>query len=313
MPLNSKVRRLSQARFTIQVPWTHSRCIVCLEVEGLTIEHLIPAAIGGRLTARFLCKRCNSRLGHLLEQEVKTDPTVRLLVGSMRARIAAVAEKIEAGQRYEVKGQGPPSTALLKGGQLRVRAARLSDGCLIQDTRQAATTIEKMLRRDGMLEEEITAAMDRFNAAPENARVELSPSLAAVKWSVERLEPSLDGSLLDPVVPVKTAYEFLALHLGGAIYERAPCLDAIRAALATGSIDERHIQVDRLHAAEAKPFHGIAFEGNSPYAKVQVRLFGKLAFRVHFKLLSVGGSRASYTHDLESNEEDVVEMAPNDA
>lgn len=231
----------------------------------------------------------------------------------MRARIAAVAEKVEAGQRYAVKGEGPPSTAFLKNGQLRVRAARLTDGSLIQDTRDAAATIASMLRRDGMNEEDVTAALRRFNAAPENARVELSPSVAVVKWSVESLEPSLDGPLLNPVVPAKTAYEFLALHFGAAICERAPCLEAIRAALSTGSIDEREIQVERLHAPEAKPFHGIVFEGNSPYAKVQVRLFGKLAFRVHFKHLSVGGSRFSYTHDLESNEEDVLEMAPNDA
>ena len=231
----------------------------------------------------------------------------------MRAKIAAVAESVEAGQRYEVKGQGPASTALLKNGQLRVRADRLSDGSLIQDTRQAANTIEKILRRDGMGEEAITAAMQRFDAAPENARVELTPSIAAVKWSVEKLEPSLDGPLLNPAVPAKTAYEFLALHLEGAIYDRSPCLDAIRAALATGRIDERYIQVDRLHAPEAKPFHGIVFEGNSPYAKVQVRLFGKLAFRVHFKFLSVGGSRGSYIHDLETNEEDIIEMVPNDA
>ncbi len=231
----------------------------------------------------------------------------------MRAKIETVAEKVEAGQRYAVKGQGPASTAILKSGQLRVQAVRLPDGSLIQDTRQAATTIANMLRQDGMCEEEITSAVQRFNDAPENARVELSPAIAAVKWSVETLEPSLDATLLNPIVPAKTAYEFLALHLGGAIYERAPCLDALRGALATGTIHERDIQVDRLHAPEAKPFHGIVFEGNSPYAKVQVRLFGRLAFRVHFKLLSVGGPRASYTHNLESNEEDLLEMAPNAA
>lgn len=230
----------------------------------------------------------------------------------MSARIPAVAERVEAGQRYEVKGEGPPSTALLKNGQLRVRSARLADGSLVQDTREAATTIANMLRRDGMGEEQIAEAMQRFNAAPDNARIELSPSIAVVKWSVETLDPSLDGALLNPVVPAKTAYEFLGLQVGAAIYERAPALDAARAALTTGAVDKRHIQVERLHAPEAKPFHGIVFEGNSPYAKVQVRLFGKLAFRVHFKLLSVGASRASYTHDLESNKEDILEMAPND-
>lgn len=285
---------------------------MCLEAKGLTTEHLIPEAIGGRLTARFLCKGCNSRLGHLIESEVKTDPTIRLLVLSMRARIAALAERVEAGQQYEVKGEGPPSTAFLKNGQLHVRATKLADGSLIQDTREAAITIENMLRRDGMGEEDILAAIQLFNAAPDNARVKLSPSIAAVKWSVARLEPSLDGALVNPMVPVKTAYEFLALHLGSAIYGRAACLDAIRAALLTGAIDDRQIEVERLHAPDTKPIHGIVFEGNSPYAKVQVRLFGKLAFRVHFKLLAVGGSRASYTHDLESNNEDILEMMPND-
>lgn len=285
---------------------------MCLEEKELTLEHLIPEAIGGRLTSKFLCKACNSCLGYRLEGQVKADPTIRLLVGGMRTRIAVVAEKVETGQRYEVKGDGPPTAAFLINGELRVRASRLPDGSLVQDTRDAAATIEGMLRREAKQGDDISAAKHRFNAAPENTPIELSPSLTVVKWAVEKVEPSLDGPLLNPMVPAKTAYEFLALHLGGAIYERAPSLDAIRVALHTGAMNDQHIQVERLHAPEAKPFHGIVFEGNSPYAKVQVRLFGKLAFRVHFRHLSVGGSRASYTHDLESNEEDILEMAPND-
>ena len=45
--------------------------------------------------------------------------------------------------------------------------------------------------------------------------------------------------------------------------------------------------IERLHAPANKPFHGLCFEGNDPYAKVQVRLFGKLACRIHLNHLAV--------------------------
>ena len=54
-----------------------------------------------------------------------------------------------------------------------------------------------------------------------------------------------------------------------------------------------------------EPSHGICFEGNNPYAKVQIKLFGWLAFRVHFLHLSVGRPRFAYTHKLDTDEERV--------
>ena len=64
-------------------------------------------------------------------------------------------------------------------------------------------------------------------------------------------------------------------------------------------------RVERFPLKKYEPFHGICFEGNSPYAKVQIRLFGGLAFRVHFLHLVVSGRRFTYTHKLDTNEEDV--------
>ena len=142
---------------------------------------------------------------------------------------------------------------------------------------------------------------------------DLSPTIEVVKWSVTGLKLSLDGPLLNPLVPAKSAYEFLALHVGTAIFQDTPPLRAIRSALISGRLEEDDLLVERLHAPEAKPFHGLVFEGNTPYAKVQVRLFGKLAFRVHFKRLSVAGVRGMYTHDLSANHESVSQLPPNDA
>ena len=170
-----------------------------------------------------------------------------------------------------------------------------------------------MLKREDLEPQAIESALSRFIAAPDDVSIKLSPGIEVVKWSVAGLRLALDGPTLNLLVPAKSAYEFLALHVGTAIYENSPPLLAIRRALTSELLEERAILVERLHAPEAKPFHGLVFEGNTPYAKVQVRVFGKLAFRVHFKWLSVSGSRAMYTHDLAAKHESVAQLPPNDA
>lgn len=279
----------------------------------MSLEHLIPEALGGRLTSRLLCRPCNSGLGHRLEGKAKADPTVRLLVKSLRESIPGLAGSLEEGQKFFTTGNGPASKGFIKGGRFKVSSAKLPDGSLIQETPLAASTVRKMLRREGLEPHEIESAVARFMEAPDDSRVDLSPNIAVVKWSVTGLTMSLDEPLLDPLVPAKSAYEFLALHVGTAICEDSPPLRSIREALTSGMLQERDLLVERLHAPEAKPFHGLIFEGNAPYAKVQVRLFGKLAFRVHFKQLSVAGARAMYTHDLSANHETVTQLPPNDA
>ena len=107
------------------------------------------------------------------------------------------------------------------------------------------------------------------------------------------------------LIPVKIAYEFLACHLDSAIYGEEKQLSEIRDSLFKCELNPDVIQVERLISNKYEPIHGICFEGNDPYAKVQIRLFGWLAFRVHFLHLSVGGPRFMYTHQLDANVEDV--------
>ena len=168
-----------------------------------------------------------------------------------------------------------------------------------------------MLRRQGYDAPFRAEAIRLLDDAPENVRVTVAPGLEIVKWEVTKLELALDGPLMDSVVPLKIAFEFLACHLGTAVYEEAPPLDEVRRVLAGGSIDPNWVLIERLTAEKARPFHGIIFEGNAPHARFQIRLFGKLAFRVHFLRLAVGGSRGQYTHDLATNEERVRELEGN--
>ena len=245
-------------------------------------------------------------MGFLFEGKAKADPSIRLLASKLAARLPALAERLLDGQTYVSIGPGGKSSGYLKDSEFVTRSRKLEDGSLIQHTPEAAKSIRRMLQRAGSDEASIAESLSRLEMAPENTRVPLAHGLEVVKWSIERIEPALDGPLLSPLVPLKSAYEFLTLHLGGAVYEDVPALSAVRTALCEGIVDETHLLIERLHAPTAKPFHGITFEGNSPYAKVQVRLFGQLAFRVHFGTLSIGGPRFVYTHDLESNTEHVA-------
>ena len=279
----------------------------------MTLEHVIPEALGGELTSHLLCKACNSRLGHRVEGKAKMDPTIRLLVNELKLHAPRLTERLEDRQRYLTTGLGPSAKGSIKEGQFRVSSAMLSDGSLIQATPLAEDTIRKMLKQEGLSDQDIDVALGRFRESPDDTRLTLSPGIEVVKWSVSGLRLALDGLMLHELIPVKSAYEFLALHVGTAIYEQTPSLLAIRRALHDEVLDAKHIEVERLHAPEAKPFHGLVFEGNTPYAKVQLRLFGKLAFRVHFKRLSVAGPRGMYTHNLATNHESVAQLPANDA
>lgn len=106
---------------------------------------------------------------------------------------------------------------------------------------------------------------------------------------------------MDPLAPLKMAYEFMACHVGGAIYGDA--WDQIRQALRQETAQAGIFEVERLTSEKYEPFHGLCFEGNEPHARVQIRLFGWLVFRVHFLLCRVSGARFIYTHDLEAGRE----------
>lgn len=271
----------------------------------MTDEHLIPEALGGRLISAFLCRECNSRLGHRAEAVARHDPTIQLLVNGLRNEIPKLAESILHRQRLVAASAGGKASGYIRGGEFFVESRKNPDGSLTQPTPHARRSIETMLKKQGYDAPFREEALIRFDEAAENTRVELAPGLEVVKWQVTGIELALDGPLMDPAVPIKTAYEFLACHLGSGICEKAAPLDAIRSALNGGEIDPTHVVVERLHAPQARPFHGIIFEGNHPHAQVQVRFFGKLAFRVHFLRLAVGGPRGQYTHDLAANDESI--------
>lgn len=291
----------------MKAPWGDSRCILCLQSAVLTEEHLIPSAIGGRLTSEFLCKPCNDQLGHKVESAAKHDPNIAAAIYRFAAQYPEQARSLADRSRLLVTSPGGSAPAVRRGDEVRVISHKLADGTLVQDSPEARRTLRKLLVKAGMGAVPLAEALKQFDAAPENEPLSFGP-LSVTKWGVTGVKPDLSGPPLHDLVPIKTAYEFLAGHVGTAVYGDHPPLHAVREALRAGTPTEALV-VERLTANRTEPIHGILFEGNYPHAQVQVRLFGTLAYRVHFKNIAVSGSRFAYTHRLDTNEEFLNEAA----
>jgi HNH endonuclease len=296
----------------MNIEWIGNRCILCLKTKPLSIEHIIPESIGGVLTSSILCQDCNSHLGSEIEACIRSDPTIRLAANYLSEVNSSLALKLEKGQPFIIHGGTGKEPAYLENGEVRIHPRRADDGSLIQPTDTTRNTVSKILQKQGVSSLDISQALYKLENSEPNSKVEIYPGLDVISWTPEKAEPDLSKSeLANPLIPLKIAFEFLALHLGEAIYDEALQFQELRAAMLECNTSAACFKVERLLASSYKPFHGICHEGNAPYTTVQVRLFGKLAFRVHFLRLAANGPRFVYTHDLSLGKEYISEPTTN--
>ena len=88
--------------------WAGARCILCLKEGKLSEEHVIPSALGGSLTCRFLCPNCNSRLGSHVETSARSDPSIVLAAREVRGDIPGLSKDLMNKHAHVAIGQGPP-------------------------------------------------------------------------------------------------------------------------------------------------------------------------------------------------------------
>ena len=290
----------------MELPWFDSRCILCLKSSDLSEEHIIPESIGGRLSIRFLCSSCNSILGRTVEKAAKSDPSIRIALENLSHKIPDLYSQLTEKQPFKGKSKAGTVPGYYRNGEFVVKSTKMADGSLIQPTKTARKSIEMILRRQGCTQGQIEEALSKFDLTASNEISEIHSGLEVSKWDLEKTELNFNGtSLMNPLVPLKIAYEFIACHLGASICASGHQLEVVRNALLTQNADNECFQVERLNAKEYKPLHGIVLERNKQYAQVQIRLFGWLAFRVHFKKLRVYAPRFAYTHFLDTNIEDL--------
>lgn len=283
--------------------WKTLRCIICSSEDEITKEHLIPEHLGGKITAKFLCRQCNSTLGHSVESDILQDPIIRQILDNRIAHeVPELAEKMRSRLEYIGHGDHGAVSGYVKRGTFTVKEQTLEDESLVSPFDKSIKHLQTIAAREGR-GPLFVSEIDLSNL-PQDEIIEAANGLWIRNCKVDTIQPKLKGKVIDPVVPVKIAFEYLALHCGDAIYENSPQLNSIRHQIAnTKILTEGDIRVERLVAQNDRLFHGLAFEGNNPGAQVQIRIFGSLGFRVSFCHLSVQCPRDAYTHDLISGKE----------
>ena len=290
----------------MRIEWPGNRCIICLKETHLSNEHIIPKSIGGLFTCSFLCRDCNSHLGWAVESKIKDDPSIRFAMDALQSDIPDFTRRFTEGQEFLCQGPGGIERGINRGGKLRVKPRKTETGSLILSPEDGRKLVERSLRKAQRDECLIQEVLRKIDDAEENQKITPTSGVQVVKWPIEKVEPYLrNGKLLTSLVPLKIGYEFLALRLGTAIYNQNSALNELRDVLRKGTESHPSFQLESLHASQYAPFHGVAFLGNNPHAIVLIRLFGWIAFRVHFHRLTINHPSINYLHRLDTNQEDI--------
>lgn len=170
-------------------PWNDDRCILCLSPGELSVEHIIPAALGGELTCKFLCKTCNEQIGHGFESGAKNAPELRrAALGTLGASRPDLIDRLETGTKYisDFGGQRVRQT-LRKDGTFG--AAKLGDGSLIMPEAEIQKVLIAKLQRRSASAEEIETALSRLADAPPGKTVDLTDDLSMKRWQEQHHTP----------------------------------------------------------------------------------------------------------------------------
>lgn len=267
----------------VEWPWTEPRCVLCLrEEEKLTRGHLFPEMLGGFLWSRTHCKACNSFLGHEVEAAAKRDDSFRLAIErELALELPDLAESFSEGQGYISRAEdGSLIRGARRGGEHQVASSTSDEGTLTQSMEQARKGIETRLRRDGISEEDIAAALERFDAAPAGELTEIFPGLNIKHGSVESWDLPFDGGRVSEVFPAAIAVHFLALRIGRAIY--SPVFNSLREQIRAASAEPTEFLVESgLSRLGYRGTLIVGIEQTMPHTVIRVQMFGEFVWRVH--------------------------------
>jgi hypothetical protein len=287
----------------MRVDWPHPTCVLCLttvERGKLTVEHIIPKSIGGVLTSRLVCRGCNSHLGLGFEAKARLAPEVRQAANEVRTSLPKLVDQLERGASYSARyGEELVEHRLLPNGQLSI--VKLSDGSIVVPEADAPAQIRSRLRKLNRNASSIEASVALWESASAASEVDVGHGVVVKKWENVSATPTYNEKCLDPLVPVKIAYEFAALLVGRMIYK--PEFQFLRDLLLSQNNAKAQELVNYSWAKSAEPFHGISFGGNNDVARFQVRIFGLLAYTVHFPRIAINRSPFVYTHRFDTNKD----------
>lgn len=296
----------------MRIDWPDERCIICLgmprdddAMSQRTDAHVIPESVGGKLSAVFLCKRCNSRMGEA-EAILPRDISVRLILDQVADQLP---EELVAGIRYrqscfaDTDEYGRVEAGFDTQGELLPKQSEA-----IKDDENTLKQIAADLSRHGKSAAEIAAAQATFHDAAPGEWVEVRPGHRVQKhidWSKIGFKPKLNDPITPLHVPVGIAYLYLAICLGERVYDNT--LEPVRKALCM-ALDGDSAAADALCAnrhgtriVETK--HLLRTKPDDGGTLVTFQVFRDLVWPVRFPDVVVRGEQTLYWVDVATGEE----------
>jgi hypothetical protein len=188
----------------MQVPWETERCIICLckpaddqPLSRLTDAHVVPESVGGQLSARFLCDRCNSEMGRVegqLPRDVALIEVVRALEHRLPSELARGILQ-HAGWFADTKDYGR-----LEGRESRGADFALRESESIRTDENVRRQIRAELRRRGVLEEAVDGKVAEFEQAADSADLEIAPGFT-IRKHIDLSGVSFERTYDEPLAP----------------------------------------------------------------------------------------------------------------
>ena len=271
------------------------RCILCNSAPATSSEHIIPQCIGGRLHARILCKPCNNGVGGRLVAELSKSGTVELAFEQLEAKYPQAYENLR--HQRTLVGRLPDGRVVeLSERMEEVLPKRQENGSLVFSTNKAECAMARRLTRFGTPAEIVAQYVRRFRELADDEGLQTPDGICYTKRRMPSLRAKIPARAIDDRVVVLIAFEFLAVLIGGRIYD--PSLDAARWYLSNGKATNR-VEVRSRSTNCYKPHHLILARRLGHAVEVQVTLFGWYASVVTFSQVPCGAVDAGYKEDLE--------------
>jgi hypothetical protein len=165
------------------------------------------------------------------------------------------------------------------------------------DTQVARKLLEAQAMKAGASRQEVEEALRAFDDDGEGGAVEFPGGFGAVKRTLRDVEPVLTGELMSELLPLKIAYEFIALWVQDKIFVAQ--LDPIRQALRQTPGQDEGFAIELLRGPSYEPAHWIVLHtGDDDHIIVDVVLFAWHVYRVHFPDVALQQVRFGYRVDL---------------
>ena len=176
------------------------QCFSCKRFKNLTVEHVIPQALGGRLKAKLYCKDCNNTFGHELDDILTKN------FGHIGTLLKIKRERGKS-QPFNVNATATKTKLVFTGSSLTRKRPNViiksKDGKKLEFADVTARTQEELERIKASIQEKYEIS----NEAEQKTFQEIHPGPTDANFDIR-----IDDTLIRRAIS-KIAYSFLCMKI----------------------------------------------------------------------------------------------------